>query len=258
MFQTCLTSEIRKAVALPRTWLMAAAAVAVAVVPTPLAARYLRDTQLTHDAVPRSEFDPVAFSTSQLTLSAVILVMLGITIASYEFAGGAERATVLATPRRSLVLAAKLAVAGMVSAAVAVVSVPACVLATNIVLDPPYAVDLSAPVTLRALAGAVVYLVVMTGLAVGLSFAVRSAAVAIAVMLPLMVMVSTIASNVPFEPVRVAAQFLPDLAGSRMMRDYLPESAVLGPLTGGLVLLAWFVGLCALGRTRFVNHDITA
>lgn len=257
MFERALAFEFTKALSLPRTYVLLAVAAIVGTAPLPLAASYYRENRLGDEPVPLSVFDAVGFATSQLTISAIFLVVLGIVIGSYEFAGGAERGSLLAVPRRHHLLLAKLVVSAALSVAFALLVVPACFLIANSAIGEPHAVALSDPGVLRSLVGAVAYLVLMTLFAVGAAFLFRSAFVAVAILFPLLLMVSTVLTNVPVDAISTASQFLPDQAGALMMRAHVPDGEVLNSLTGGLVLATWVAVAVALGQARLQRRDIT-
>lgn len=255
MFSRAFRYEMHKLVHMQSAWVLSAVTAAMAMLPIVFGSRYYRDEYTT--AVPLSEFDPVALVTSQIAVAATFMAVLGIIFTCFEFKGGAERGTLLAFPQRRVSFAAKVASAALFVGVFASILVPVGYYVSRSLLGT-HALGLGEPGVIRSLCGAVVFMVAITVFAMGLAYTLRSSAGAIGILVPTMLFVSTMLSNVPIEWIADAVEFLPDLAGSWMMRIHIPEWAVLGPLTGALVLAAWVVGFGGLGLSTLVRQDVDA
>jgi ABC-2 type transport system permease protein len=107
-----LKSEWTKLRTLPSTWRTAVIAVTISIGLGAVLCISQADQWATMTATQRATFDPTACSLGGFFLvGAVLLGALGVRAVSAEYATGMIRSTFIATPTRSLVLAAKAAVA---------------------------------------------------------------------------------------------------------------------------------------------------
>jgi ABC-2 type transport system permease protein len=159
--------------------------------------------------------------------TALVVAALGIQLVSPEYASGAIVATLLAQPRRWIVLAAKLLVAGAGALAVAVALAPTAVAGIRFLVGDA----LTAPIGPgRAVAGLGLVLVQAAVLGVALMFLLRSAVGALGASFLLLV----VALAAP-EPV---GRWLPGPAAARWLDDL---AAGRSPVAAGAVLVAWSV-----------------
>jgi len=81
----------------------------------------------------------------------------------------------------------------------------------------------------------------------------RSTALSLTVMFSFIFVLSPVANNI--SGLQEAARYLPDYAGSQVMRVGTQADAVIGPWTGLLILLAWTVAALAGGYVVLRRRD---
>ncbi len=174
----------------------------------------------------------------------VATVLVGVLAAGTEHAGRQIVTTLTVTPARWRHLAAQVLVVAATSALTACAGLGAA-LAAAAAWGPGDGVP-GARSGVRPLLGAVVVLVLVGLLAHALTVLARSLVGALVATLTLLLVVSPLLATVTEH-----ARWLPDRAGSLL---YLPgHDPVLGPVGGGLVLVAWVAAAvlaagCASGR----------
>jgi ABC-2 type transport system permease protein len=181
-----LRSELLKLRSLPSTYVVIAAAVCVG-----LGVGVLEMTSTSHhwlhlDPQDRAAFDPVADSFSGFQFAELAFGALGVLTITTEYATGTIHATLLASPQRTRVYAAKLAALTLVVAPICVTSTfAAFILGQRAVAGRHLDVALSDPHVLRAVIGAGLYMVVVTIVGFGLGAVIRNTAAALTVMFAL-------------------------------------------------------------------------
>ncbi|MEV0273787.1 ABC transporter permease [Hamadaea sp. NPDC050747] len=185
-------------------------------------------------------FDPIVTALYGLTLAQLALVVFGVLAVGSEYSSGSIRPSLAAVPRRGRFYAAKAAVVGLVALGVSAPSVPAAFLVGQRVLGP-YAVADGDPDTVPALLGAVAYLPLICLFAAGVATMLRSSAIALGVLIPVLFLGSQGLGNVP--GLRPVLQYLPDQAGMELMRIAGGPESGFGPAYGPgvalLLLLGW-------------------
>ncbi|NUR71781.1 MAG: ABC transporter permease [Hamadaea sp.] len=184
-------------------------------------------------------FDPIVTSLYGLTLAQLALVVFGVLTVGSEYASGSIRPTLAAVPRRGRFYAAKTAVIGLVALAVSAPSVLAAFVVGQHALGP-YAVAAGDPDTVPALLGATAYLPLICLFAAGVATMVRSSAIALGVLVPVLFLGSQGLGNVP--GLRPVLQYLPDQAGMELMRIAGGPDSRFGPAYGPGVALVILVG----------------
>jgi hypothetical protein len=178
-----LRSELLKLRSIPSTYLLIAAAVCVG-----LGVGVLEMTSTSHhwlqlDPQDRAAFDPVADSFSGFQFAELAFGALGVLAITTEYATGTMQATLVASPRRTRVFAAKLAALILVVLPTCVASAfAAFILGQDAIADRHLDVALSDPHVLRAVIGAAAYLVAVTLVGFGLGAIIRHTAGALTVM----------------------------------------------------------------------------
>jgi ABC-2 type transport system permease protein len=125
----------------------------------------------------RLRFDPTFFSLSALWLAQLAVGVLGVLLATSEYATGQIRATLGATPQRVTVLAAKAATfTGMILATGALASFSAFWTGQGIFASKGLDVSISEPGVLRAVVGGALYLAAVGLLGIGLGAILRRTA----------------------------------------------------------------------------------
>jgi ABC-2 type transport system permease protein len=201
--------------------------------------------------------DPMFASFYALTIGQLALVVFGVLAVSGEYSSGTIRASLLATPRREMFLGAKLLATGLVVVAVAVVTVLATFGAAQVGLGPKR-VALGDDGVPAAIAGAVLYLVLICVFSMGVATMLRSPVLTLAVLMPVFFLGSQGLGNVP--RIKAVAQFFPDQLGwvalhltgpagdPRFARPY-------GPWEGLGLLLLWAIAAQAGGYLLLRRRD---
>jgi ABC-type transport system involved in multi-copper enzyme maturation permease subunit len=156
----------------------------------------------------------------------------GATAVSSEYRDGALRVSLAAVPRRGLFYWSKVAVIALTAL---LVSVPTT-LATFLVgqsLVGEHAIGLDHPGVARSLVGGALYLVLMTLLAAGITFLLRSAVGALGILIPFVL----VGSFVLGDAAGGIGAWLPDHAGNHFFREVAAER--LGPWASLTVTAAW-------------------
>lgn len=194
---------------------------------------------------------------AQGTAALVVVGILGIVAVTGEFANQTATPTFLATPRRRRVIAAKLATYAMVGlcyAAVCTVVVLAVALPWLAAENVP--VVLSAPDLARTLIGVAVEVGIYAVLGVGVGCLARNQIAAIVGFVVYVFVAGPILTGV--HATSEVAQYLPYQAGNALGRlTSSAGAAMLGQISGGLVLLGWALTFAVVGSRVAVRRDIT-
>ncbi|MFJ4923362.1 ABC transporter permease subunit [Streptomyces sp. NPDC088725] len=195
--------------------------------------------------------DPVAVGFSGMQSGMVLMVIVGVLAVTSEYASGTIRGSLLAVPRRGRFYAGKLGALALVTAVVSGITAPVSFLMVQYLLgDRGTGVD--GEVVAR-MGGAVLYTVLLVVFSMGLATVLRSSTLTLGLLVPLFFMISTMLANIP--ATRQIAQFLPDMAGSLVLRQDLPAHTPLGATSGLAVLAAWAVAALVAGYVALVRRD---
>ncbi|MDF6044460.1 ABC transporter permease [Streptomyces sp. JH14] len=194
--------------------------------------------------------DVVRLSLTGIQLGQTVVVVLAVLMISGEYSTGMMRTTLMATPRRSTVLAAKAVVLTGVVLVAGAVAVLGCLLVAGLILPgngftTTQGHALLSPAdgpTLRAAAGSVLYLVLIALLGLGAATAVRDSAAAVAVVLGLL-FVLPILTQLVADPDRHRhlQQIAPMTAGLAVQATVDLDALPVGPWAGLGVLAGWAV-----------------
>ena len=202
------------------------------------------------------QVDPAKVSLTGLYLGQAVVAIIAVTAVSGEYSTGMMRLTLVATPRRWRVLAAKAAVVGAATLAAGAVAVLASVLAGSVLLarhgiDPAHgyeALSLGQGAVLRATAGSVLYLGLIALLGLGVAAMIRDSAVAIGTVLGLLYLFPIVVgfiSNPHLQ--RHLDQVSPMTAGLYIQATTNLNALPLTPWQGLGVLAAWAAGALLAG-----------
>jgi ABC-2 type transport system permease protein len=181
-----LRSELLKLRSLPSTYVVVGAAVAVGLGVGVLEMASTARHWLQLSAQDRASFDPVADSFTGFQFAELAFGALGVLVISAEYATGTMRSTLVATPRRLQVYAAKAAVLILLVLPICCASTfVAFILGQHAVKARHLDVALADPHVLRAVVGAGVYMMVVTLVGFGLGAILRHTAGALSVMVAL-------------------------------------------------------------------------
>jgi hypothetical protein len=200
-------------------------------------------------------FDAAAASLRGIFLAQLVLGVLGVLVISSEFATGMIRTTFTAMPRRTIVLAAKALVFAVVAFAVALVGcLFAFAIGQSIFAQKHVGVSISAPGALRAVVGGAVYLTAVGLFGLALGTLLRRTAGAIATLFGLLLIVPLLVGALPDPWGTDINKYLPSDAG-RALFTVAPQSSLLSPSGGLVVLVCWAVGALVVAGIVLAKRD---
>jgi ABC-type transport system involved in multi-copper enzyme maturation permease subunit len=182
----------------------------------------------------RPDFDPVNSGFIGLSFGQLCLVAFGVLLVCGEYGSGTIRGSLAAVPRRGLLYTGKIVVGAAIALVLTYLTAVVAFLATQQALGP-HGVSLGEAA--RPVLGAPLYLTLVCLFAIGVGTLLRSTALSLTVLFSLIFVLSPVANSV--SALRDVARYLPDHAGSQIMRVGVQADPVLGPWTGLLVLAAW-------------------
>jgi ABC-2 type transport system permease protein len=192
--------------------------------------------------------DPAKISLTGIDLGQAVIAILAATAISGEYSTGMIATTLTATPRRTVMLAAKAIMVTAVALAAGTAAVLGSLLAGRLLLPGNgfttahgYALlSLGDGSTLRAAAGSVLYLALIALLSLGVATTVRDSATAIGTVLALLYLFPIIAAAVT-DPhwQRHLQQISPMNAGLAIQNTTNLNGLPIGPWDGLGVLAAW-------------------
>ena len=171
-----------------------------------------------------------------------------------EYASGVIRSAFTAVPRRVPVVTARAAVVAELVLGVALAAVATAYGTVRLLLDSAGVhLSVTSDGGVRALVGAVVYLVLIAVIGTALGWLVRSTAGGLAVFLALVYGLPRLALLLPRDVAATVVPYLPAEAGRAVMQldadaAGLPPLAGLGVLTGYAVAAVWAAVLAARRR----------
>jgi ABC-2 type transport system permease protein len=226
-----------------RSTMWALAATAVAIAGTGLLLTALTRGHLAASGRHQTHIDAVRISLFGMYLAQLTVGLLGVMLATSEYATGMIRVTLSAVPRRLAVLGAKLGVFAVVALVTCEAALFVTFLASQAVLASPHAgVSLAAPGVLRAVAGTGLYLTLVGLLGVALGFAIRNTAGAAAVLFAAVLVVpEVLGAALPADWAGRILPYLPSNAGQAIM-NVQPAPDTMAPWPG-LALFASYTAL---------------
>jgi ABC-type transport system involved in multi-copper enzyme maturation permease subunit len=202
--------------------------------------------------------DPVGFILGTgLGLGQLAICVLGAIVITSEYSSGTIRASLMAVPKRSLMLTAK----GLVFAALVFVVAEAVSFASFFIgaaiVNSTVAVSLGQPNVTRAVIGAGLYLTVLGLFAMAIGALIRHTAGAIAAVIGLVLVIFPLAALLPYSWGAHIHAYLPTVAGQLITSDH-PNSAaaqLLSPWQGFGVFCGWTALLLAVALFLLRRRD---
>jgi ABC-2 type transport system permease protein len=254
-----LVAELRKASTLRAVWVGLAVTLVGTVGVTLLNAQQIRSALAAGRGAQRAFTSPLETAFAIMPLGTVGAVVIGVVLFSSEYttnstdSGGSRQiiTSLVATPQRVRLLAAKAITVVLFVLAMAAVTLPLAIgIAKAMIGDAaPETVGLTEAVS-RCLGGTVYW--VLSGL-IGLAVTVmiRNGLV------PLIVMIvnsSVVSVSLLLSKLTPLAQWLPDLAGRRLFGPNQIEGG-LSAVPGGSVMAGWTLAFCAAAAVVFTRRD---
>jgi ABC-2 type transport system permease protein len=185
--------------------------------------------------------DPVGFIFGAgIGLGQLTICVLGVLVITTEYSSGVIRASLLAVPRRFPMLAAKVAIFGLLTFVLAEIVAFGSFYLGSTILHSHVAVSLSDPGVLRATLGAGLYLTVLGLLALGIGALFRHTAGAISTVIGVVLVLPILTGLLPsgwfFDHLNA---YLPEQAGSLIFAVHQNGSQLLTAWEGFGVLCIW-------------------
>ncbi|WP_256864134.1 ABC transporter permease [Streptomyces avermitilis] len=152
-------------------------------------------------------FSPLFAGLYGVTLGQLALVVFGVLLVGSEYSSGSIRTSLSAVPRRGLLYGGKVLAGTLAALAGSTVTVIVTFAGAQAALGP-YGITLTAHGVPAAVVGAIVYLTLICTLSMGIAAIVRSSAISLGVLLPLLFLGSQGLGNVP--ALKPVLQYLPD------------------------------------------------
>ncbi|MBP6685588.1 MAG: ABC transporter permease [Leucobacter sp.] len=241
-FSHSLRAEVTKALTLRSTQITLCAAL---LVPTILALA----SGLAFDPTRKNAFPIESHGFETAGFGQPLVILLAALIVGAEYTDGQLRTTLLATPKRGQVLAAKLTLVAVVGAVIGAVAIGAAVLVKHVALGA----DGLAPQEFTSamgwnLLGVSANYALIAIVAACITVLARTYIVTLVVLVPLV-----LGLTISLLGVFPVLKYLPDLAGIQLLMPY-PGVDLLSPIAGGVVMAAWATvligGSWAVARLR--------
>ncbi|MFB4196075.1 ABC transporter permease [Streptomyces carpaticus] len=212
----------------------------------------VRNTFTDLPARDRLTFDPTLTSFAGMVLGQLAMIAFGILVVSNEYSTGMIRASLAAVPRRGVFMAAKLLVATVLALLVGMVTSFAAFFVGQAVLGQ-YRTTLGAPHVLRAVIGGGLYMGLIALFAMGVTWILRSPMLSFGILIPFFFMISSILAGV--HATRRVGNYLPDVAGQRIMAVVDTGDRPYGPWGGMVIMLLWVVAALLAGYWVLRKRD---
>jgi ABC-2 type transport system permease protein len=196
--------------------------------------------------------DAAKSSLTGVQLGQAVVAVLAVLVVGDEYGTGMIRTTLMAVPRRSVMLAAK----ALILVAAVLVAAGLAVAGSLLAGSRMLALSLSDPATLRAAAGTVLYLALVALLGLGIAAAVRDSAAAVGVTLGLLYLFPILASTVG-NPAwhRHLQQISPSNAGLAVQATVGLDTLPIGPWAGLGIMGLWVTAALLTGGLLLEFRD---
>jgi ABC-2 type transport system permease protein len=200
--------------------------------------------------------DPVGFVLGAgIGLGQLAICVLGALLITTEYSTGVIRASLLAVPRRILMLAAKAAVFAALTLVLAEIVAFGSFFIGSAILHSRVAVSLSEPGVTRAVIGTGFYLTVLGLLALAVGGLIRHTAGAIATVIGIVLVLPILTGLLPGSWGAHLNAYLPEQAGSLITHAQQQSGDLLSPWQGFGVLCGWAALLLAAAAYLLNRRD---
>jgi ABC-2 type transport system permease protein len=209
-----------------------------------------------------SDTDPTQTSLAMLVLAQLIVGIFGVMAVTSEYSSGTIRSSLMAVPRRTLFLLAKLIVVALVCLVVGEIAAFAAFgIGQAILQGQPSGIDvanqvvsasLHQPGVLRAVIGAGLYLTLLGLMGAGIGMLVRATAGGIAIVVAMVFIVPIILAFIPGQIGNDFQKYWPTVAGAQIFRVSSASNSM-APWSG-FTVLAVFVAAVLIGAGYVLNR----
>jgi ABC-type transport system involved in multi-copper enzyme maturation permease subunit len=200
--------------------------------------------------------DPVGFVLGTgIGLGQLAICVLGVLVITSEYSTGVIRSSLLAVPRRILVLAAKAAVFALLLIVVTEIVAFCSFFAGSAILHAHVQVSLSGPGVTRAVIGAGLYLTVLGLFALAIGTMIRHTAGAISTIIGVVFVLPILSGLLPGSWGAHINAYLPEQAGTLITHTQEQSGDLLSPWQGFGVLCIWTVLALAVAAYLLERRD---
>lgn len=197
-------------------------------------------------------FDPTNKSLTGIALASLLVGVIGALAVTGEYATGTIRSSLSATPRRSLLLGAKVAVVGAITLVVGELLTFTCFFTGQSILSGKVqSATLGQPGVLRAVVLTGAYLALLALFGLGLGLIIRHTSGALATFVGCTLLLPILLQSLPDNPSR----FAPESILANSVAAVVPQQGQLSATTGFLVMVLYTVVILGVGRAALVRRD---
>lgn len=202
----------------------------------------------------RLSFDPTFISFAGMSLGQLAMIVFGVLVVSNEYSTGMIRTSLAAVPQRGTFLFSKIAVATGLAFVVSLATSFAAFLLGQALLGS-HRTHLGDPGVLRAVIGGGLYMTLIAVFSMAVATMLRGPMLSLGILMPFFFLISGILGNV--DATRKVGQFLPDQAGSRILRVVTPldDDTPYGPWGGLGIMVLWVVAALIGGYVLLRRRD---
>lgn len=200
--------------------------------------------------------DPIAVIMGfGLLVGQLAIAVLGVMVTTSEYSTGMIRSTLLASPRRLHMLAAKSVVFTLLVLVIGEIVAFAAFLVGQLTFKSVISVSLSDHTELRQVVGVGLYLALLALFSMVLGALIRHTAGAITGVIALILVISPVIQLVPGQAGKYLYTYEPNNAGAAVISSHLPDKFLLTPWEGYGVFALWVAALWALAAWLLVRRD---
>ena len=200
--------------------------------------------------------NPTGFLGAALNFAQIPLCVLGVLVITSEYSTGMIRASVLAVPRRTPMLLAKVAVFGVVAFVVGEILAFPTFFIAQAIIHKHIPVSLGDPGVFRAVFGVGLYLAVLGLFALAVGALVRNTGAAITAVVGFVLVLSNLAGLLPGSLGAHVNAYLPANAGKLIMSAHQQSSDLLSPWQGFAIFCAWTILLLGAAALLLNRRDV--
>jgi ABC-2 type transport system permease protein len=208
-------------------------------------------------AADKRTWDPTNQSLVGAAFGELAVAVFGVLAVTAEYSSGTIRSSVAAVPRRTPLVLAKAVVYGGVSLVVGeVISFASYFLGQALLSGKAPVSHIGDPGVFRAVSMTGGYLALVCLMAIGIGFALRHTAGAIASLVGVLIVLPTVISALPAGVQNAVERFMPEQIAASSTGAVLAEPHFFGPWTGLAMLCLYAALAMGLGAWRFLRQDV--
>jgi len=201
----------------------------------------------------RLAFDPTSISFAGMTLGQLAMIVFGVLVVGNEYSTGMIRTSLSAVPQRGTFLFSKVTIAAALALAVGMVTSFITFFVGQAALGT-HRTSIGDPGVLRAVIGGGLYMTLITVFSMGVAAMLRSPMLSLGILMPFFFLISNILGAV--SATKKVGRYLPDQAGSRILRVVPPlDDTPYGPWGGLGIMVLWVAAALIGGYALLKKRD---